>query len=305
VDGMTATRIQHSSDARPGAELSWSESLPEHSDVLRRELAERGYAVVRSVFTKVEIERLRTIVRGHLQRSGSRFSLGKTQPNAAIAVPDLGFVFSHSRVVRLFKSLIVNGPTVFTGHCDIHMNMLSGWHRDSGEAYGGYFSGDYMADETCRVFKMAIYLQDTTPRDGLSVVPGSHRQRTYDINEAVPLCTSQGDAVIFDVRLAHVGQLPDWLEKGIKALNILLKGRNRTVEDSSIATKLKSVYWRLVGRRDRLSVFFTYGEDNERTHEFAKANMVRQTLQTAVAETRLSGSLVEELSRQGVTIAPL
>jgi hypothetical protein len=297
--------VTNSNSSRDGAALTWGESLPQNPEALRNELAERGYAVVRSVFTVDEIERLRTIVRGHLQSEGSRFSLGKTQPNAAVAVPDLGYIFAHSRVVRLFKSLIADGGTLFTGHCDIHMNMLSGWHRDSGEAYGGYFSGDYMADPTCCVFKMAIYLQDTTARDGLSVVPGSHRQRAYDINEAVSLCTKLGDAVIFDVRLAHAGQLPDWFEKGVKALNILLKGSNRTIEDSPIATKLKGIYWRLIGRRDRLSVFFTYGQDNERTHEFAKANMLRQTSQSGVSETRLSETLVTELSRQGVKMAPL
>lgn len=293
-----------SSDGLSGATLTWSQSLPDQPDLLRKELAERGYAVVRSMFTTDEIERLRAIVRGHLQRKGSRFSLGKTQPNAAVLVPDLHFIFSHPRVVSLFKAAIGADRTAFTGHCDIHMNMLSGWHRDSGEAYGGYFSGDYFGDESCRVFKMAIYLQDATEHDGLFVIPASHRDRQHGLDQAAQAKTMLGDVVIFDVRLLHRGQLPDLVEKCIKVVNVALKGRSRTVEDSVAATYLKGVYWKLINRRDRLSVFFTYGEDNNRTREFADANMVRQDEQAHSSTRTLPEELLASLARLGVTALP-
>lgn len=150
--------------------LQWSEALIAQPAELGRQVKEEGYAVVTSVFSAVEIERMRSIVTSHLTTSGSRFSLGKTQPNAAIVVPELSWIFAHARVVSLFQALIGAPAPVFTGHCDIHMNMLSGWHRDSGEAFGSYFAGDYLSDDECRVFKMAIYLQDTGSRDALRVV---------------------------------------------------------------------------------------------------------------------------------------
>jgi hypothetical protein len=54
--------------------------------------------------------------------------LGKTQPNASVALPELASVFAHERVVTLVKTVLGDDKVVFTGHCDAHMNMLSGWH---------------------------------------------------------------------------------------------------------------------------------------------------------------------------------
>ncbi len=275
--------------------------LDDHAAFAQR-LHEDGYVVVQNVFTPDEIARMREVVTGHLKRKGARFSLGKTQPNAAILVPGLREVIAHPRVVTLFKSLIGKENTVFTGHCDIHMNMLSGWHRDSGEAFGGYFTGDYIPDESVRVYKMAVYLQDATPSDGLFVVPKSHNAKSYDTGQAVQAKTKAGDVVIFDVRIAHVGQLPDTIEKGIKAINIALSGKSRLKEDSPIATWLKSVYWKLIRRRDRLSIFFTYGENNVRTNEFSESNMTRQNEQASASETAIPAPLANDLSEQGVKV---
>lgn len=295
------SQLRSQSEAVPYIE--WTDLSAGQSRALSSALASQGCAVVRSVFRAEEILRLRKLVKAHLESSGSRFGLGKTQPNAATAVPAIQDIFSHSAVTTLFKLLIGENQTVFTGHCDIHMNMLSGWHRDSGEAFGGYFSGDYIADDACRVFKMAIYLQDTSPTDGLSVVPASHRRGSYDIGQAVKAQTRVGDVVIFDVRLAHAGQLPDFVETGIKALNLLLKGKSRTVEDSPIATSLKQLYWRLIGRRDRLSIFFTYGADNLRTQEFAQANMSRQNQQAGIDQWNWPPALTQALASRGIKIS--
>src|SRR5262245_24040902 len=122
-------------------EFAWTERLPDPSE-LSRSLEEAGFAVVRGVLTSEEVDRLRSVVRRRLAIGGSRLGLGKTQPNAAVACPELVDVFAHERIVTLVKSLLGNDHVVFTGHCDAHMNMLSGWHKDSGEAFGGYFRGD-------------------------------------------------------------------------------------------------------------------------------------------------------------------
>lgn len=261
-----------------------------------------GFVIVRNVFSPAEIDQLRKIVRGHLKKHGARFSLGKTQPNAATTVTALAPLFSHPRVLELFKRLIGNDSTVFTGHCDIHMNMLSGWHKDSGEAFGGYFHGDYIKADDCRVFKMAIYLQDASNRDGLTVGVGSHRMHQVTAGASLQARTRVGDVVLFDVRLNHTGQLPDPIEKGIKAINIGMKGKSRTVEDHPLATGLKSLYWKLIGRRDRLSIFFTFGASNEYTQEFSKANMVRQNAQAGITETSLPPELISALRGQGVDV---
>jgi hypothetical protein len=265
---------------------------------LREDIESNGFTVVRNVFAPDEIRRLRDILTNHLGRRGARLQLGKTQPNAASEVPQLDFLFAHLKVVELFKQAL--GDVVFTGHCDIHMNMVSGWHKDSGETAGGYFQGDYFGSDDCRVYKIAIYLQDAGSKGGLTVRSGSHRVPKLGTGEVVRLDTRAGDVVLFDVRLDHTGQLPDPIEQGMKAVSRLASGGKRGPDPAAI-TALHKLYWRLLGRQDRLSVFFTFGAPNAFTYQFAEANMARQ-LRQAGGKARLLDSIATPLREQGVTV---
>ena len=180
------------------------------------------------------------------------------------------------------------------------MNMLSGWHKDSGEAFGGYFRGDYFVAEDCRVYKIGIYLQDSDRRSALRVRPGSHRSPSLLYGDELDIATRVGDVVVFDVRLSHTGQLPDPVEKAIKAINVLVTRNDRTREDTRIASALKRAYWRVVGRKDRLSLFFTYGYPNSHTYDFSFFNIVRQSKQTSIRELEVPPELRERLAKLGV-----
>jgi hypothetical protein len=271
------------------------------SEALKRDVEIDGCFVVRNVLAPDEVSRLRSIIKARLDRGGERFSLGKTQPNAAVGIPELSFAFAHEKILSVFKSIYGQDRVVFTGHCDVHMNMLSGWHKDSGEAMGGYFRGDYFNARDCQVHKVAIYLQDATPEDGLTVRLGSHHNPDLKAGREAKLETKAGDLVIFDVRLNHVGQLPDPFEKVLKGVNAYLNGRDRTKEDVAAVQAVKNIYWKLVGRRDRLSIFFTYGVPNNFTYDFSYYNIVRQQKQTKVVESDLPHDLVERLKAAQVT----
>ena len=271
---------------------------------MRQALDQDGILVVRDVLSREEVAELRGILRRHLSRRGLRFGLGKTQPNAAEAVPELAFVFAHPGVLAIVKQVLGEGGVVFTGHCDIHMNMLSGWHKDSGETVpGGYFTGPYMTSADCRVFKVAIYLQDTNPRDSFTARLGSHRETDLGIGDEISVQSRIGDIVMFDVRITHTGQLPDPAEKGLKGLNLALNRGQRDREDLAWITRLKALYWKLISRRDRLSVFFTYGAPNTFTYDFAKGNMSRQARQGAAGgSVGMPPKLSEALEGQGVKL---
>lgn len=281
--------------------FAWSDRLPLEGDSMRRALDEDGFILVKSLISAEEIASLRNVVRGYLTKRGDRFSLGKTQPNAAAIVPGLDFIFAHERVLATFKSVLGPDQVVFTGHCDIHMNMLSGWHKDSGEAFGGYFKGDYFAADDCKVYKIALYLQDHPEQgDGLTIRRGSHRTPDIKHGEAIKLPTRAGDAVIFDVRLNHTGQLPNAIENGFKALSRMFTGGDRTKQDPAFVTALKGLYWKAIGHQDRLSVFFTYGVANEYTYDFAFNNLARQDKQSSVKSAELAPALIERLMQFGV-----
>ncbi|MGK2904556.1 MAG: phytanoyl-CoA dioxygenase family protein [Mycobacterium sp.] len=272
---------------------------------MQKALDEDGIFVIRNALSQDEIDRLRGVARRHLSRGGRRFSLGRTQPNAAQEVPELAFIFAHPQILTAAKQVLGESDVVFTGHCDIHMNMLSGWHKDSGETVpGGYFSGPYMTSPDCRVYKVAIYLQDTGRHDGFTARLGSHRETDLSVGEAINVQSRTGDIVIFDVRISHTGQLPDPVEKGLKGLSLVLNRRVRDREDRKWVSAAKALYWKVIGRRDRLSVFFTYGAPNTFTDDFAEANMKRQARQgTSSGVAVLPADLVGSLESQGVRLS--
>lgn len=272
---------------------------------MRQALVDDGVFIVRNALSQSEIAELRDVVRRHLSKRGRRFSLGRTQPNAAIEVPELAFIFAHPKILAIVKQVVGETGVVFTGHCDIHMNMLSGWHKDSGETVpGGYFTGPYMTSPDCRVYKVAIYLQDTGRRDGFTARLGSHRETDLSVGDKVNVQSRTGDIVVFDVRITHTGQLPDPVEKGLKGLSLALNRKQRDREDPAWVSRVKAAYWKLIGRRDRLSVFFTYGAPNGFTYDFANANLERQARQGASPNPRgLSADLREALHQQGVMVS--
>jgi hypothetical protein len=277
----------------------------ESAQDMRQALEDDGIFVVRNALSQAEIGELRDILLRHLPGRGLRFSLGKTQPNAAEKVPELAFIFAHPRILAVGKQVLGETNVVFTGHCDLHMNNLSGWHKDSGETVpGGYFTGPYMASSNCRVFKVAIYLQDSGRRDSFTARLGSHRETDLSVGKEVSVRSRTGDIVVFDVRITHTGQLPDPIEKGLMGLSLALNRGQRDREDPAWVSRVKALYWKLIGRRDRLSVFFTFGADNTFTYDFARANMSRQTRQgAACGSANLPPKLSDALEAEGVKLS--
>ena len=131
-------------------EYDWRDGRPIDAHAARAALATDGAILIRGLFSAADIASARKAVAGRLAQGGERIQLGRTQPNAALLVPEIGCLVGHPAIAALFAQLL-GDDLRFTGHCDIHMNMLSGWHKDSGESVGGYFSGDYFAADDCRV----------------------------------------------------------------------------------------------------------------------------------------------------------
>ena len=102
------------------------------------------------------------------------------------------------------------------------------------------------------------------------------------------------------MRASHTGQLPDLIERGIKALNYAMTLGDRTKTDSRLASILKWLYWKAVRRRERLSVFYTFGYPNRFTYDFASRNMERQTKQAGSANVQLPPELSGRLRELGV-----
>lgn len=279
------------------------------TDLVREQVRKDGYTTLPGFLNAEEIERLRSTV-GEFFASGrgAVFNLGLTQPNAAIEVPGLAWLFSDPRVVSLFKGVYGEEGTFFTGHCDIHDSIVSNWHRDTGGPGHPYFDGACF-DPDCRVYKLAFYLQDQLDGGGLTVIPGSHLSEDYPERDPVELRSKAGDAVLFDVRIQHRGRSPNAFETTIQRGGRFLsrmaqKAGLRKGSDGQPrwTAQLRTAIDRVTGTQPRLSVFFTFGPQNRFTRQFAQSNMARQLEQYRDGHLGYPEELVTRLSAQGVTV---
>jgi hypothetical protein len=264
-------------------------------DILERD----GYLIVRNVIPDADIRRLREQLVAHFARRWTSVGLGKHQPNAAIEIPAIGWIFSYAPMVSLFRELLGEQRVVFTGNCDAHMNMLSHWHKDTSENQGGCLRGDYFSRRDCRVYRAGIYLQDHHEnRQGLTVRKASHLTRSISEGEIEYLPTRAGDIVFFDIRLSHAGQLPDRFERSL--LNL-----GRRLHAPRLASAAKALYARARDKDDKLSIFLTYGTTGSDTEDFCNFELRAKTRQQTGRPLHLGADLAAGLRAADVlTYAP-
>ena len=276
---------------------------------IRAQLETDGYAVLPGFLEAADIARLRQIVGGFFDSGrGAVFNLGKTQPNAAIEVPELAWLFADSRVTGFFQGVFGERGAFFTGHCDIHNSMVSNWHRDTGGPGHPYFAEPGFTDD-CRFYKMASSLQVHLDGQGRPLRPGSHRQDGKPVGEETILRSRAGDAVVFDVRIDHRGREPSTIESAIqrgarfaKRTAARVSGRPETPGQPQWTLGARETLDRLTGTQERMSVFFTFGADNRFSRQFARNNMDRQLSQYKGGRLAYPAGLQDQLEAAGVTV---
>lgn len=253
-----------------------------------------GYWIAPGLLTAGEIDGLRAALLEHFRHGGADERLGRHQPASAYVIPGLSWLFSHPRILEALRELTDRSELVFCGNCDIHLDMLSHWHRDTNEHRGGCFQGDYLARPECRVYRAGIYLQDhDTDHLGLKVKRGSHRVRLPDgLPEDRPR-TQEGDVAFFDIRLIHAGVLPDPVER-------LLLGVGRRLRWPGWIRALKQAWWRLTGKHRKISAFFTFGTVSADTEDYCRFELELQRARMGGEAVRLPVPLRAGLRQAGV-----
>jgi hypothetical protein len=255
-------------------------------------LKQNGYVVVPGVLTPAEVSRLRGEVGDILDNRGISKAGGSVLPNAAVESPQLAWAFAHEQVVDAVRRATGLRDLVFTLEADLHRNYQAGaWHKDTGEHLmpGGYFGLDWLGRDDCQVYKVAIYLQDHSRGGALTVRPGTVKTRAVDEGAIEELQTAPGDIVVFDVRLSHRGVVATLGSKVLLGLAGLSGKRGAAVRWAKLRRRMN----RLVGRADRIAVYFAFGLPNENTAAFARRNLGRQLQQLGKDPVPLA-SVVED-----------
>lgn len=271
------------------------------------ELYENGFAVFDCKVNKKELNKYRQSAGRLLDLIGVKKHQGIRLPYAFKYCPESIDIFGIFDGLKSGINDALSASDWFlTGHCDLHKNALSGWHRDDGTSYndGGYFgkpNPDYRTMDL-GVFKVAVYLQSHHNfEDGITVEPGSHIRDRRDPSKESYLRTKLGQVVIFDQRLWHTGQiakLPNPLsDEGLKIIQniggVKLDEKNvvKSFTDHAVE-KFETI------RGDRMSVFFTIRRSaalgSSPAITFERNNMRRQVFEMSYSgrSTFQSSSLI-------------
>ena len=279
----------------------------ELKQAINHEIEKNGFIIVENALNRQEIEKLKEVLKKHFQYRGLSANSGLTQSNAAVEVSEVNWIFYHPKILEIMRQLLGQDNIMFTSHCDLHCRTLSTWHKDDGMTVmeGGYFGYPTYDKADCKVYKVALYLQDHYyNQGGLTVRKGSHKFSDINQGEEVHLKTKAGDIVIFDVRLTHTGQRDVIPLDFLKQPNyILTKSLNKILRVSPQKTEqhIKKIYDSLFG--DRLSIFFTYGLPNEYTKNFAINNMKRQLQQNKNSKVLLSAENRNKFLENNIILA--
>jgi ectoine hydroxylase-related dioxygenase (phytanoyl-CoA dioxygenase family) len=259
---------------------------------LREQVLRDGYVCIPELFTTEEIERLNEAVKEHFRDHGQRMSFGLTQPDAMSRIPAIRWLLTHEKLLAAFREIAGSDQVQFTFHSDAHSNLIGGWHTET----QAYFSPEETRGHAFQVYKVGIYLQDHLGNgQGLTVSAGSHQSEKIEVSKIRPVPTKAGDVIIFDVRILHHGDKMRFVERVC----------NKLIRSENLKARLGSVMRKVLGRRDKRSIFFTFGAPNDLTSEFARRNMARQNRQNKVDHSQRPQELIELLQAHEVPYVAL
>lgn len=283
-----------------GASADEPSDVPGRANRLQKDLSSNGYIVIKEVLTPEQVKRLRLAVTQYLKSGGLYKYGGKFQLHAMYMVEEVAKLLTSDTVIGCIKEITQPLDVVLTGECDLMINTTSSWHHDVPH-HRASLDGSIFADETFRVYKIAFYLQDQdeNSRATLKIRPRSHLKA---LNQSMPekaVAVRAGDAIVFDVRIEHAGQIPTLVDRAARRFFERIGPRLR-LDAQKAFTLTRSIIRRIGGTPDRVAVFMTFGPPEAWTYSYGEAGRQRHP---AVQGT-LSAEVLTQLAANNIA-APL
>jgi hypothetical protein len=244
--------------------------LPGRTNQLQKDLSSDGYIVIRELLTPDQVESLRLIVTQYLKSGGSYQYGGKFQLHAMYVAEEIAKFLTSDTILSRLNEITQPLDVVLTGECDMMINTTSSWHNDVPH-HPASVDGSIFADESFKVYKIAFYLQDQDENSPatLKVRPRSHLKGLVKSMPEKGLGIRAGDAIIFDVRIEHAGQMPTLVDRSLRKFFERIGPRLR-LDSQKAFTVARSALRRVAGTPDRVALFMTFGPSDAWTHSYAE-----------------------------------
>ena len=260
---------------------------------LRQQLKEDGYVVIPALLSIDETLKYRDIIKDYFE-SGKNYSTytngGMGVSNSFGFIADLRTLLSNKKITEVV-SKICDHDLYYLHHCDAHYNRLSAWHKDSSHYVRNQWE-ERDGDESFLLYKLALYLQDhSSDSNALTVRAGSHMIDDLVSGKEVVLKPKLGDVILFDQRISHVGKQYDLKDKIV----------NRVFKfDQSKRSKAAALARKVFKEKDKFSIFWGVGQNNEFSKEFSKNIIARQNKQNSTESTRIYTEVIGYLREHNV-----
>lgn len=278
-----------------------------HTDQLQKDLSSDGHIVIRNVLTPEQVASLRQVVRKYLKSGGKYLYGGKYQLHAMYVEEEIAKFLTSDMILNRLKEITQPLDVVLTGECDMMINTTSSWHNDVPH-HPACIDGTIFSDESFKVYKIAFYLQDQEENSpaALKVRPRSHLKGLVKSMPEKGLGVRAGDAIIFDVRIEHAGQMPTLVDRSLRKFFEWI-GPRLSLDSQKAFTVARSALRRVVRTPDRVALFMTFGPSDAWTHSYAAEGCnrhpgVRGTLSAEVLTHLAANNIVPPII--GKPVAP-
>lgn len=242
---------------------------------LQNDLRSNGYTLIRGLLTAEQVKNLRRVVQRHLKSGGLYQYGGKFQLHAMYVEEEIAKLLTTDTILDRLKDITHPLDVVLTGECDMMINTTSSWHTDVPH-HARCIDGSIFADESFKVYKIAFYLQDQDEksRGTLKVRPRSHLKALVQSMPETSLAVRAGDAIIFDVRIEHAGQMPTFVDRSLRGIFERI-GPRLHLDAQKAFTVSRTIIRRMGGTPDRVAVFMTFGPSDAQTTSYAEEGRKR------------------------------
>lgn len=245
--------------------------LPDH---FRQDFEQKGYALVKSVFTPTEMDEMRRLVLlSEQELSDAPASPAPDTPAYhsskadLLSNPYLRHLVSDESILTIVRTLLGSDNIVYmsegswTIHRHTHTTPMA-FHKDNPDRINGN-GPDWT--EPYHIIRLGIYLQDHSQHSGgLSVFEGSHSLNSVkngkvitEWGKRVYLPTKPGDVVIWYLKTSHAG---DWGIPRLSMLNAL---------PVKVLRKLHRFEFLFKSPHDiRAAIFLSYGVNSASTERY-------------------------------------
>lgn len=259
----------------------------------QKNLEEKGWVIIKNVFTKAEVEELRNKVQLSDKQGYKKGDL--------LSNPNLENVVYDDRILKIISEVLGSKPIYFGDSsyqiASVVGRISSGFHKDNVDR-DDQNGPDWKSPYT--IVRVGIYLQDHARHsEGLILRTGSHKYTDLTKGKKINAPTEPGDIVIWYLTTSHSGNA-----KRIKLFNYPVLGFDDTHSFKSL------LYFRIQrfapfliqkSEKDRMALFLTFGLNDKHLERYLTYMKTRRYAVEAWKDSKYSPELLNKIKDKNFT----